>query len=356
MRLTQSQIALISLIIAILTLLVVAYSSLLPTITGSSPGEHDMYSAFVPGTPVTPPYPSERISRIFASIILDQETFEPGLNTYNVTGVTIDIDATPTYNGGGYTTGSIDLEYRIYLLDGTFTNWEVAFNNWFDPSTIGHFSMTTPIQHEVQMNDGDILSSALEIRYSGSVGPPTRPIESDQLSIALFTIIVEETTDDGNGDGIASLTGIVADPNGIPLNNVNIALEPEGTDISDSTGFFRIRFVQPGTYELVGTLSGYDTFRQQYTFAPDEVKDITITMIKTIIDDDEGDGDEDEDEDEEEDEEEFPIEIVIPFIAAIPVTVLVLGIKFTAFPIRLLIVVIFDGIVAVYYIFFSGVL
>ena len=361
MKLKQNQIAIISLVVAILTLLVVAYASLLPTIiTG-----HENIECTDPNTGTI-----HLVGDLDSEIILDQDEYEEGIIDYTVSEVTFIIDT--SIHSTQIEVALIDVFFGI-ILPGTSdpiydSSWVFSFQEAL--GGIKDYTFTNVFSDTISANSGDTIEVILVYDISGEctsidpLDPPFPIARSPFPSEASFKadVISEPLT------GKGTLEGIVSGSDGPLLSGASVELfDNNGVSLTtittDSLGFYQITNITPDAYGWSITKTGYESADHTARIYADEVRIYSPTLTK-IGDDGNGDADGDTDGDGDgdgfgdgngDDAEEFPIEKALPFIAAIPVTVLVLGIKFTLFPIRLLIVGIFDGLVAVYYIFFSGV-
>ena len=358
MKLKQSQIAILSLIVAILTLLVVAYASLLPTII---PG-HENIECTDPNTGTI-----HLVGDLDSEIILDRSEYEEGIVDYTVSTVKIIIDT--SIHSTNINVALIDGFFGI-ILPGTSdpiydSSWTFSFQEAL--GGIKDYTFTNVFSDTISANSGDTIEVILVYDISGEctsidpLDPPFPITRSPFPSEASFQadVISKPLT----GKGI--LEGIVSGSDGVKLNGASVELlDHNGNHVTfvttDSLGFYQITNITPDAYGWIITKTGYEPAEHTSRIYADEVRIYSPTLTKIGGPDPDPDPDPDPhpDPDPEPDPDppgEHPIEIINTFIAAIPVTVLVLGIKFTAFPIRILIVGIFDGIVAVYYIFFSGV-
>lgn len=394
MKLKQSQIAIISLIVAILTLLVVAYTSLLPTIiTG-----HENIECTNPNTGTI-----HLVGDLDSEITLDRSEYEEGSIDYTVSEVTFIVD-TSTHSTE-IEIALIDVSFGI-ILPGTSdpiydSSWVFSFQEAI--GGIKDYTFTNVYSDTISANSGDTIEVILVYDISGectSIDPldPLFPITRSPFpDTASFQADVISKPLTGKG----TLEGIVSGSEGVKLSGASVELSDHNgvsltTITTDSLGFYQITNITPDAYGWRITKTGYEPFEHTGRINADEVRieSPTLTKIGGPEPDSDQDGLPDDwelehfgdltqsgNDDFDDDgytnlqeyqngtnptdpndppsgndvDEEFPLNVVIPIIAAIPVTIIILGIPFTMFPIRLVIVTIIDGIIAAYVIFFSGV-
>jgi hypothetical protein len=82
------------------------------------------------------------------------------------------------------------------------------------------------------------------------------------------------------------VTGRLLDPSEIPVGGVAVALrqgESELATITSETGQFRFDRVQPGEYELITTVTGFDPIRRQIRVARQPVRELVVRLRLAVL-------------------------------------------------------------------------
>lgn len=364
LKLRKSTIAIISLIVVIIIVLVAVYSTFGPLQMISTPKDiFTMEGDFVGQLRGE----VNMLNSEYNLFLNEQPEFPHGMsitydgsNQYHATRenvIQLHINGQLVIKVNGIT--KWEMNYMTVVPTGLFPDFHEETYIFIPPSEIDPQGRTID---SIDFQDGDIIHA--EIYTDGHVAGSW--FHDDQFGgyyqyeqINFFqkvatweaTVIYDEGDDEPpiNGEPpideyLTDVAGTVQDSENNKLANVECSVQGYTSTLSESDGHYELQDI-PYNWTITFTKEGYITESKSGSGFRTDVR---VILEST---------DDDIDDDENDDilEEGIPADVIIPLIFAVPFTILVLGIKFTALPIRLILVLIVDGIIAVYIIFFSGV-